>query len=74
MEVKVGILHSTREVSVETDESAQQVTDAFTKALADDGILTLLDQRGRKVLIPAAQISYLDLDKEHARRVGFGAV
>lgn len=74
MEVKVGILHSSREVSVETDASAQDVTEAFTKALAAGGVLTLVDQRGRKVLVPAAQISYLDLDKEHSRRVGFGAV
>ena len=34
----------------------------------------LIDDKGRKVLIPAAQVAYVDLGAEHARAVGFGAL
>lgn len=74
MEVKIGIQHVSREISVDTEESADEVTAAFTKALADDGILTLKDSKGGQALIRADQVAYLDLGKETARKVGFGAV
>ncbi len=34
----------------------------------------MTDERGRKVLIPAAKIAYVDLGEENARHVGFGSV
>ncbi|QLQ15893.1 MAG: DUF3107 domain-containing protein [Micropruina sp.] len=73
MEVKVGIVHAAREVTVETEESAEAIAKAFADAL-DGGVLTLTDERGRRVLIPGDKIAYLDLGQEHARRVGFGSV
>lgn len=74
MEVKIGIQNVSREISVDTDASADEVTAAFTKALADDGILTVTDSKGGQALIRAEQVAYLDLGKETARKVGFGAV
>lgn len=74
MEVKVGIHHVGREVSVETDESASAVEEALAVALKGDGLFVLTDDKGRRVLIPAAGIAYVDLGVEHARAVGFGAV
>lgn len=74
MEIKVGIKQVTREIVVDTSASADDVAEAFTKALTDDGLLTLTDTYGRKVLIPASAVGYLDLGEENARPVGFGAV
>ncbi|MFC7623594.1 DUF3107 domain-containing protein [Microlunatus sp. GCM10028923] len=74
MEIKVGIKQVTREIVVDTSDSADDVAAAFTKALSDDGLLTLTDTYGRKVLIPAASVGYLDLGEENARTVGFGNV
>ncbi len=74
MEIKIGIQHVTREVHVESDMTADEVERALTAALADGGMLTLLDDKGRKVLIPAAGIAYLELGAENQRRVGFGAM
>ncbi|WP_232547692.1 DUF3107 domain-containing protein [Propioniciclava soli] len=74
MEVKVGISHVQREVSLETKATAASVEEALGVALKDNGVFTLTDDKGRKVLIPAAQIAYVDLGSEHARPVGFGAV
>lgn len=74
MEIKVGIVQGPREIVLESEESAADVEAAFTKAVADDAVLTLTDDRGRKVMIPASRIAYLELGQEHARRVGFGAL
>jgi Protein of unknown function (DUF3107) len=72
VEIKVGIQHVSREIVVETTESASSVEEAYTKAVESSGLLTLKDERGRKVIIQASVISYLDIGEESTRRVGFG--
>jgi hypothetical protein len=72
VEIKVGIQHVNREIVVETTESASAVEEAYAKAVTSDGLLSLKDERGRKVLIKASSISYVDIGEESARRVGFG--
>lgn len=74
MEVKVGIQHITREITVETEDTAAAVATAYREALAGDGLLTLTDTKGGTTLIRAASIAYLDLGKEQPRRVGFGDI
>lgn len=74
MEIKVGIVHGAREIVLESEDSAADVETAFGKAVADEAVLTLTDDRGRKVLIPASRIAYLELGQEAARRVGFGSL
>ena len=74
MDIKVGIQHVSREVVVDTTESARDVEQAFSAALAGDTFLRLTDSHGRQVLIPADKIAYIDLGEENARRVGFGTL
>jgi hypothetical protein len=76
VEVKVGIQHVTREIVVESTESATDVEKELLSSMAigGDGVFTLSDERGRKVLIPVSKIAYVDLGEENARHVGFGAV
>lgn len=74
MEVKVGIQHVARELTVETSSTAAEVEKSLTAAMADGTVFTLSDEKGRTVLIPVAHIAYVDLGVEHVRPVGFGAV
>ncbi|HEX7397044.1 MAG TPA: DUF3107 domain-containing protein [Propionibacteriaceae bacterium] len=74
MEIKVGITHVNREVAVESESTPEEIQAALTEAIASGGFLTLVDDKGRKVLIPAAGIAYVDLGAEHVRAVGFGAI
>lgn len=74
MEIKIGIQEISRELTVETEATAAQVEKDLKQALASDGLMTLTDDKGRKVLIPADRIAYLDLGQEKARPVGFGSV
>jgi hypothetical protein len=74
VEIKVGIQYVNREVVVETDESSADVEKAFAAAVSDGAVLTLTDNRGRRVMIPGDKIAYLELGEENARRVGFGSL
>lgn len=74
MEVKVGIQHVNREITIETEETAAAVVEAFNRALAEDSMLTLSDAKGGSVLVRAGTVAYLDLGKEQVRRVGFGEI
>jgi hypothetical protein len=74
VEIKVGIQHVSREVVVESSASASAVEKDLAEAMKNDTFFTVTDDRGRKVLIPATKIAYVDLGEENARRVGFGAV
>jgi len=73
MDVRIGVLHSPKELELEVAGDAGDVTKAFEKALADEGVLWLEDNKGRRVGVPAARIAYLEVESDHdAKRVGFG--
>lgn len=73
MEVKIGITDVPREVVIETNVPAEDITKALRDALAGSDLLDLVDEKGRRVLIPASRVAYLDLGSPSARSVGFGA-
>ncbi|OYN86704.1 ATP-binding protein [Parenemella sanctibonifatiensis] len=74
MEVKIGIRQVSREVSVETDLSSNDVKAAVEAAVRDDTLLELTDSKGGQVLVPGGAIGYVELGKENPRKVGFGAI
>jgi hypothetical protein len=72
MEVKIGVRHAPRELVVETSDTAEDVETALAAALADDhGILTLTDTRGRRVVVPARGVAYLEIGTGVSGTVGF---
>jgi hypothetical protein len=38
------------------------------------GLLSLQDEKGRKVLIPVSKLAYIEVAEPEQRRVGFGAM
>lgn len=71
MEIKIGVQHAQRELVVETDATLEDVEKQVAEALADDGVLSLTDHRGRRVLVPAAKLSYVELGGGVSGQVGF---
>ena len=71
MEVKIGVQHAPRELVIETDETAGNVEKLVTEAVSSDGVLALTDSRGRRVLVPAARLSYVEIGGGVAGQVGF---
>ncbi|MFF0450102.1 DUF3107 domain-containing protein [Streptomyces sp. NPDC004609] len=75
MEVKIGVQHAPREIVLESGQSAEDVERAVGEALAGkEQVLSLTDDKGRKVLVPADRIAYVEIGEPSARRVGFGAL
>lgn len=74
MEIKIGIQNIAREVVVESDDVSEHIEKKLIDALANDGVFTLTDTKGRKVIVPASHIGYVDLGNENPRPVGFGAL
>ncbi len=74
MEVKIGVLHTPREIVVESSQTPEEVEDLVAAALTSvDGRLALSDEKGRRVIIPANLIAYVEIAQADVRRVGFGA-
>lgn len=72
MEIKIGVQQIAREIALESDQSPEEIDAAVRKALADGGILTLEDDKGRRVMVPADRLAYVDISPAASRRVGFG--
>ncbi len=74
MEVKIGVQHAHRELALESAQTPAEVAEAVNKALADPtGILTLVDEKGRQVIVPVAKVAYVEIDESAQRKVGFTA-
>ncbi|MFN2606608.1 MAG: DUF3107 domain-containing protein [Acidimicrobiales bacterium] len=77
MQVRIGVVHSPREIEVElADGDADSVAGDVEKALdGKAGLLWLTDKRGRRVGVVADKITYVEVGSEAAeRRVGFSAL
>ena len=75
MEVKIGVQFAPRELVFESAQSPDDVAKAVGEALkADLGVLSLVDEKGRRVLVPADKLAYVEIAETEQRRVGFGAV
>ena len=72
MEVKIGVQNANRELVLDSAESADDVAKAVSSALSDqEGVLTLTDTRGRKVLVPTAKLAYVEIGSPSSGQVGF---
>ncbi|HAM23046.1 MAG TPA: DUF3107 domain-containing protein [Actinobacteria bacterium] len=73
MEIKIGVQQSPREITLDVDKTSADIEKALTEATTKGTTLVLEDIKGRKVLLPAAQISYIEIGEPSTRKVGFGA-
>lgn len=72
MEVKIGVADSPRELVVSSSDSPDEVEAQVSEALRNGkGLLTLTDEKGRRYVIPASRISYVEIGPGEGRRVGF---
>ena len=74
MEVKVGVKGAARELSLESAQTPEEITEAVKNALTDGGILSLTDEKGRQVIVPVDKLAYIEIGEQVERRVGFGAI
>lgn len=72
MEVRIGIKHSPRELSFETNASADEVRGKIESAVSEEAALVILaDSKGRQYLVDTDSIAYVELGGDAGRKVGF---
>jgi 3-hydroxyacyl-CoA dehydrogenase len=74
VEVKIGIQYAPRELVLESTLTPDEVEKAVTDAIRSElGVLTLTDEKGRRVVVPVSKVAYIEIAEAEGRRVGFGA-
>jgi hypothetical protein len=73
MEVRIGVVHSPKELSLELDSSPEQIVVQIEKAHAENAhMLWMHDDSGRRIGIPMDKVAYVEISQEdETRRVGF---
>jgi hypothetical protein len=75
VEVKVGVKGAPRELTIESSLTPDELAAAVREALAaDGGILVLVDDKGKQLIVPAEKLAYVEIGESNERRVGFGAM
>lgn len=72
MEVRIGVKHVTREITVETDATADEVLAAVRGAIETGELFTIIDSKGGTSVVPADSLAYVHIGEETGRKVGFG--
>jgi hypothetical protein len=75
MEVRIGVVHTVRELTIDTDDSADQVSAVVDGVISKgDAVLWLTDTKGRKVGVPVDKIAFVEVAADAgSRKVGFGS-
>jgi Cu/Ag efflux protein CusF len=71
VEVRIGVQFAARELIVESNEDASAVESQIAQAVTAGGVLTLTDVKGKKVLVPAEKIAYVEIGTATLGTVGF---
>jgi hypothetical protein len=72
MEVKIGIQNANRELVVDSAQTGDDVHDAVAKALeGGERFLSLVDTKGRRVLVPTDKLAYVEIGSPTIGQVGF---
>jgi hypothetical protein len=76
VEVKIGVQYAPRELTVESAQTADEIEKAVAAAVktGSGGVLSLVDEKGRRVLVPADKLAYVEIAENETRRVGFGTL
>ena len=75
MEIRIGVTYSPKEIEIEMDDDA--AGDALVEQISasvgeENSMLWLADKKGRRVGIPVAKLSYVEIGAPRSHgRVGF---
>ena len=74
MEVRIGIQQAARELVIESPDTPDAVAKKVADALKNDTLLDLVDEKGHRVVVPAAKLAYVEIAALEPRKVGFGTI
>lgn len=71
VEITIGVQHVARELVVETDQTSDKIAKDVLKALEVGAPVDLTDSKGRRVIVPAQTLGYIEIGGDETRKVGF---
>jgi hypothetical protein len=72
VEVKVGVADTARELLINSSQTPEEVEALVADALKNSsGTLTLIDDKGRRYVVPSARVAYVEIGSADSRKVGF---
>jgi Protein of unknown function (DUF3107) len=72
VEVKIGVQFAPRELVLESGQTPAEVEAAVTDVVErGTGTLSLVDERGRRVIIPVDKLAYVEIAEASPHPVGF---
>jgi len=75
VEVKIGVQNAPREINIESEQSTEEIEQAVAAALSGaEKLLSLTDDRCRKILVPAERLAYVEIGEPTKHKVGFGTL
>jgi hypothetical protein len=74
MEIRIGVIYTPKELTLEPQGTPDDVVKMVEKALSDGAAMIWFeDVKGHKVGVPADKLGYIEVDAdEGSKRVGFG--
>ena len=72
MEIRIGMVNTSREIGLETSSSVAEVEALVADALTGKTpLLKLSDEKGKVYLVSSANIAFVEVGSDQSRRVGF---
>ena len=71
MEIRIGVTYSPKEIEIEMDDDAagDALVEQISASVGEEGsMLWLTDKKGRRVGIPTAKLSYVEIGAPHRER------
>ena len=76
MEVRIGVVHTPKELTLELDGDVDEAFKAIDKSIkGGDAMVWFTDAKGRRVGVALDKLAYVEVDSEEgSKRVGFGSI
>ena len=76
MEVRIGVVHTPKELTLEIEDGVEDAFKMIDKAVkGGDAMVWLTDSKGRRVGVALDKLAYIEVDSEEgSKRVGFGSI
>ncbi|WP_298120340.1 DUF3107 domain-containing protein [uncultured Aurantimicrobium sp.] len=72
MEIRIGMINTSREIGLETSQTLAEVEALVANSLSGTSpVLKLSDDKGKVYLVASANIAFVELGSDQNRRIGF---
>jgi hypothetical protein len=72
MEIRIGMINTSREIGLETSQTLAEVEALVANSLnGSSPVLKLSDDKGKVYLVASANIAFVEVGSDQNRRIGF---